>query len=177
MVFHHLQLGRYRVCYTDKLLPNFDLTDMISIYTKDFSWEKWPKFKSFRIKQIPNCQFHIFNFQKVAKNIERFCFLSTFTPDKIFDSKIWLNYFLDDYHFGYITKSSKESLVKYVQSKLVQQVWSKHVYWEMMYVYRHWTHTKIEGRVCTSGAMNWTQDFYRDCPIWGARTCDNRIIC
>jgi hypothetical protein len=116
------------------ILTNFDLTDMISIYTKDFSWEKWPKFKSFRIKQIPNCQFHIFNFQKVAKNIERFCFLSTFTPDKIFDSKIWLNYFLDDYHFGYITKSSKESLVRYVQSKLVQQVWSKHVYWEMMYM-------------------------------------------
>jgi hypothetical protein len=74
------------------------------------------------------------NFQKVAKNIETFCFLSTFTSNKIFDSKIWLNYFLDDYHFGYITNPSKETLVSYVQSKLVQQVWSKHVYWEMMYM-------------------------------------------
>jgi len=99
--------------FTGKLLPNFDLKNMISIYTKDFAWEKWPKFRRFGIKKFQPVSY--VNFQKVTNNIERFCFLSTFTSNKFFYSKIWLNYFLDDYHFGYITKSLKETLVGYVQ--------------------------------------------------------------
>jgi len=67
---------------------------MISIYTKDFAWEKWPKFWRFGIKKFQPVSY--VNFQKVTNNIERFCFLSTFTSNKIFYSKIWLNYFLDD---------------------------------------------------------------------------------
>jgi len=36
-----------------------------------------------------------------------------------------------------------------------------------VYVYPHWTHIKIEGIICTSGAMHWIQDFYHDCPMQG----------
>jgi hypothetical protein len=47
-----LQLDSYSVFFTGELLPNFDLKNMISIYTKDFSWEKWLKFKRSRIKKF-----------------------------------------------------------------------------------------------------------------------------
>ncbi len=52
-------------------------------------------------------------FQQVAKNIEGFCFLilSYFVCNQI-----WLNYFLDDYHFGYITKSY-EAKLEVIRSK------------------------------------------------------------
>ncbi len=36
--------------------------------------------------------------------------LCFFLPSYLLCSQIWLNYFLDDYHFGYITKSLKETL-------------------------------------------------------------------
>jgi hypothetical protein len=39
--------------------------------------------------------------QKVAKNIERFFFV---LPSYLICSQIWLNYFLDYPHFGYIAK-------------------------------------------------------------------------
>jgi hypothetical protein len=35
-----------------KFLPNFDLKNMISTYTMDFPWEKWPKFERFQKKKI-----------------------------------------------------------------------------------------------------------------------------
>jgi hypothetical protein len=35
------------VCLLGKLLPNFDLKNMILTYSKDFSWGKWPKFAIF----------------------------------------------------------------------------------------------------------------------------------
>jgi hypothetical protein len=37
------------VCFTDEFSPNFDLKNMISTYTKEFSWEKWLQFARFRI--------------------------------------------------------------------------------------------------------------------------------
>jgi hypothetical protein len=48
------------------------------------------------------------NLKKVAKNIKGFCFFSLYSY--LLCSQIWLNYFLDDCHFGYITKSFKETL-------------------------------------------------------------------
>jgi len=39
------------VFFLGKILPNFDLKNRISAYTKDFSWKKLPKFASFRKKQ------------------------------------------------------------------------------------------------------------------------------
>jgi hypothetical protein len=42
-----------------------------------------------------------------AKNIEGFCFLIL---SYLVCSQIWLNYFMDDYHFGYITKSYEAKL-------------------------------------------------------------------
>jgi hypothetical protein len=40
------------VFFLGELLPNFDLKNMISIFTKDFSWEKWLKFKRSQIKKF-----------------------------------------------------------------------------------------------------------------------------
>jgi len=34
-----------------KISPNFDLKNMISTYTMDFPWEKWPKFERFQKKK------------------------------------------------------------------------------------------------------------------------------
>jgi hypothetical protein len=38
-------------------------------------------------------------------------------PDKFVCSQIWLNYFLDDRHYGYITKSLKETLLWGIMGK------------------------------------------------------------
>ncbi len=40
------------VPFTGEFLPNFDLKNMISTYTKDLLWEKWPKFARFQIKKL-----------------------------------------------------------------------------------------------------------------------------
>jgi hypothetical protein len=42
--------------YLDEISPNFNLEKMISTYTRDFPWKKWPKFASFPKKRIPDCQ-------------------------------------------------------------------------------------------------------------------------
>jgi hypothetical protein len=83
---------------------------MISTHTKDFSWEKCPKFARSYFKNSKSPE-HYDNFQRVAKDIEGFCFF--FLPSYILCSQIWLNYFLDDRYFGdYITKSLKETLLQ-----------------------------------------------------------------
>ncbi len=79
-----------------------NVKNMILTWTKDFSWEK----KKTQIHQILNLIDFKFsesydNFQKVAKNIEGFCvifFFPSFIP--IYVTKFWLNYFLDEHHFG-----------------------------------------------------------------------------
>jgi len=84
---------------------------MISTYTKDFSWKKWPKFDRFpKKKKFPNCQLFMI---RVAKNIERFWF---FLLSYLVCSQIWLNHLMDDCHFSYITKlegKKKKNLVTY----------------------------------------------------------------
>ncbi len=64
-----------------------------------------------RISNLKNSKLPEFynNFQKVAKNIEGFCFLFK-KPSYLLCSQILLNYFVDDHHFGYITKSLKETV-------------------------------------------------------------------
>jgi hypothetical protein len=37
-----------------KLASNLDLENMISIYTSDFSWKKWPKFAKFQRENFLN---------------------------------------------------------------------------------------------------------------------------
>ncbi len=71
---YSLQAG---VSFTGEILSNFDLKNMISTYTKDLLLEKWPKFATFQIlkKKLPESYD---NFQKLAKNIEAFCFFPTF---------------------------------------------------------------------------------------------------
>jgi len=54
---------------------------------------------------------HYDNFQKVAKNIEGFSFFFFALPSYLLCSQIWVNYFLDDRHFGNLTKSIKETLL------------------------------------------------------------------
>ncbi len=58
--------------------PNFDLKNMISTYSKNFLWKKWPKFARFwdffSFKSPDFCD----KFQQVAKYIEGFSFFSTF---------------------------------------------------------------------------------------------------
>ncbi len=69
-------------------------------YTKDFSWNNLPKLPKFQRKNIPNCQIFCDKFQLVAKNIEGFCFLSTFISRpwsnlaKLFSerSPVWLHH-------------------------------------------------------------------------------------
>ncbi len=66
----------------------------------------------FQIKKFPNFTESYDNFQKVAKNIEGFLFYFFLKlPSYLLCSQIFLNYFLDDCHFGYVTKSLKETLL------------------------------------------------------------------
>jgi hypothetical protein len=66
------------VSFTGKFSPNFDLKNMITTYTKEFSQEKWPKFARFLNNFFPKLPESYDDFQKVAKNIEGFSFFSTF---------------------------------------------------------------------------------------------------
>ncbi len=85
---------------------------MISTYTKDFSWgKKWPKFAIFQILKMRKSPKSFNNFQKVAKNIKGVCSPPPPPASYLFCSQIWLNYFLDDSHFGYITETLKETLI------------------------------------------------------------------
>jgi hypothetical protein len=48
----------WSVCvFFGEILPNFDLKNMISSYTKDFPWKKWPKFVRFPIKKFQIIRF------------------------------------------------------------------------------------------------------------------------
>jgi hypothetical protein len=69
--------------------------------------KKWLKFARFLIFKFSNSQ-SCDNFQKVAKNIKGILFFSLLSY--LLCNQIWLNYFLDDCHFGYITNSLKETL-------------------------------------------------------------------
>jgi hypothetical protein len=70
--------GGGSVSCTGEFSPNFDPKNMISTYSKDFLWKKWPKFTRFWdfffYKSPDFCD----NFQQVAKYIEGFSFFSTF---------------------------------------------------------------------------------------------------
>ncbi len=59
-------------------------------------------------KKSSNRYFFNDTFQYVANNIEG-CFLNFLIAYLVF-SHVWLNYFLDDLHFGDISKSLKQTL-------------------------------------------------------------------
>jgi hypothetical protein len=91
-------------------LTNFhqslDLKNMISTYTKEFSWKKWRKMTRF-------CFWFFFKspdfndkFQYVAKNIERLLF---FILSYLVRSQIWLNYF---WMIATLAKHLKETLLE-----------------------------------------------------------------
>jgi hypothetical protein len=62
-----------------------------------------------KVAQIRQISKNNNKFQQAAKNIEGFCFLFLFfLVSYLVYSQIWLNYFLKDCHFDYITKSLKE---------------------------------------------------------------------
>jgi hypothetical protein len=63
--------------YLGEISPNFNLEKMISTYTRNFPWKKWPKFARFPKKEFQIARFYA-KFQQVAKNIEGFCVFSTF---------------------------------------------------------------------------------------------------
>ncbi len=69
-------LTSFRVAH--QIFTKFSLENMISIYTKDVLWIKLPKFSIFQ--RIFLCESPNFydKFQQVVKNIEGFCFFSTF---------------------------------------------------------------------------------------------------
>jgi hypothetical protein len=72
------------------------------------SKKKPPKFARFsRIFLIKSPDFHD-KFQYVAKNIEEgfiYLFINKIFPlSYLVCNQIWLNYFVNDHHFGYITK-------------------------------------------------------------------------
>jgi hypothetical protein len=100
---HQIHLVCPNQCFCiGKKLPNFDLKIMISNYTKDFSLKILPKIARFleeKNSQLPDFSH---NLQKVAKNIEvGILFFSLLLY--LGCSQIWLNCFMDDCHFGYIT--------------------------------------------------------------------------
>ncbi len=93
----------YSVSFTGEFLPIFDLENMVSTYRKDFSWENGPKFGRhwiffFKLPDLYD------KFQVDSQNIEQFYFLLL---SYLVYYQIWLNYFENDRHFGYITKSWK----------------------------------------------------------------------
>jgi len=91
--------------------PNFDLKNMISTYTKGFLVKKNdPNSPDFESNQ--NLQIFMMSSSRprIAQEYRRFLSFF-FLLSYLVCSQIWLNYFLDDYHFGYITKSLKETLV------------------------------------------------------------------
>ncbi len=101
------------ISFTGEFLPNFKLKKYdFNLYKGFFSWEKiiCPNSPDFEfLKKIPNCKSLIITSTNVAKNIEGFLFL-ILKPSYLLCSQIWINYLLGDHHFGYITKSLKETL-------------------------------------------------------------------
>ncbi len=88
-------------------MSNLDLKYMILTYTKDFSWKKINQnLSNFEKFFLQIARFYD-QFKYVAKNIEGLCLFST---HYLIFRQIWLNYFVNDHHFGYITNSLKETL-------------------------------------------------------------------
>jgi hypothetical protein len=81
---------------------------MISTYTKDFIFheENDPNSPDYEELFFKSPDFYD-KFQQVAKNIKGFCFFFVLLSYLLYN-QIWLNYFLNDRHFGYITKSLKK---------------------------------------------------------------------
>jgi hypothetical protein len=86
--------------FTGEFTPNFDLKNMISTYTNDFSWKKMAQIRQMFKKFFSNRQIFMISSSRQSKIF--------FLPSYLIHSQIWLNYF--SCHFGYITKSLKETL-------------------------------------------------------------------
>ncbi len=101
---------------------------------KKISWEKWAKFAKFWIKKNSTSPKSYDNLQKVAKEYRRILFFFFFLvlPSYLVCSQIWLNYFLDDCHFGYITKILKRNHVD-VCVQVALSNWTLHFvrYWRI----------------------------------------------
>jgi hypothetical protein len=92
-----------------------------NLYKGFFSWKVLPKLANFLKKKNSNRQISTTSSSIVAKKIKGFSFFPLL-PYVIY-SQIWLNYFLDYYHFDYITKSLKETL------DLIVEPWDLYVSW------------------------------------------------
>ncbi len=93
----------YSVSFTCEFLPIFDLKNMVSTYRKDFPRENGPKFGRhwiffFKLPDLYD------KFQVDSQIIEQFYLLLL---SYLVYYQIWLNFFENDRHFGYITKSWK----------------------------------------------------------------------
>jgi hypothetical protein len=62
---------------------------MISTYTKDSPWEKWPKFATFK-DFFPKLPDYYDKFEKVTKNMKDFFFLLSY----LICTQIWQNHFM-----------------------------------------------------------------------------------
>jgi hypothetical protein len=81
----------------------------LNLYKGLFPWENWPKFARFRILKNSKLSESYDTFQKGSQEYRRI-FIFFPLPSYLLCSQIWLNYFLDDHHSGYVTKSLKETL-------------------------------------------------------------------
>jgi hypothetical protein len=68
-----------------------------------------PNLQKFEEKYIQIAKFSRISFRS-SKEHRRILYI-VFLLSYLLCSQIWLNYFLDDHHFDYITKSLKETLV------------------------------------------------------------------
>jgi hypothetical protein len=97
-------LSQTSVSYTGKISPNFDLKNMISIqrifHEKMVQICQILNLKTFQIARV------LWQFPEGSQEYRRMLFF--FLPSYLLCSQIWLNYLLDDHHFGYITKSLKK---------------------------------------------------------------------
>jgi hypothetical protein len=69
-----------------------------------------PDFEGFFFFFSSNSQIFNDNFEESSQEYGRILYF-IFLLSYLVYSQIWLNCFLDDHHFGYITKSLKETLV------------------------------------------------------------------
>jgi hypothetical protein len=78
-----------------------------------------------KVNGPPDFEIQIFEIARVFRSLpegsqeyrRNLCF---FLPSYLLCSQIWLNYFLDDYHFDYITKSLKETLEHWLKFSAVR---------------------------------------------------------
>jgi hypothetical protein len=89
-------------CLPKSMFLHWQKISQILTYTKDFSLKKLPKIVRFYEEKNSKLPDFSQNLQKVAKNIEGgILFFSLLSY--LGCSQIWLNCFMDDCHFGYIT--------------------------------------------------------------------------